>query len=245
MSLYNIKILILSRGRSEHVTTVDLLPNYIEILVPESEKELYESRYDNPILTIPDEIIGLGQVRNWVLDNFQERTVIMLDDDIIKVYRITGPSAIQVKDKEEMLQVLINTAIMADDAGLHCFGYTQTDIRKYSGCEPFRLTGWVGCCIGVIGRKYRFRDDKYKVDIDFCLKNLLVDRIIWIDCRYYFFQHRDNNKGGNSIFRTSDDYQKSLDSLLDKWSPWLKLSRSNKSQISLKIQIQRKQDIQI
>lgn len=235
---------MLSRGRSENVSTANVFPDYIEMLVPESEKALYTAKYPNPILTIPDDIIGLGRVRNWVLDNFKENTIVMVDDDIKYCYCITGFRAQQITDKDEMVQIIINDAVMCQDLGLHCFGYTQTDIRKYSGCEPFKLTGWVGCVIGVVGRKYRFRDDKYKVDIDYCLKNMLVDRVIWIDCRYYFFQNRDNNTGGNSIFRTADEFQKSVDSLLQTWKGWLTMSE-NRSQISLKINIKRKQDIKI
>lgn len=244
MKLYDIRILILSRGRSDNVSTVNVFPDYIELLVPESEKDLYASKYANPILTIPDDVIGLGRVRNWVLDNFKENTVVMLDDDIQRCYCISGLHARQIKDKDEMVQIIINDAVMCQDLGLHCFGYTQTDIRKYSGCEPFKFTGWVGCVIGVVGRKYRFRDDKYKVDIDYCLKNMLVDRVLWIDCRYYFFQNRDNNKGGNSIFRTADEYQKSLDSLLQTWKGWLTMSE-NRSQVSLRTHIKRKQDIKL
>ena len=51
-----------------------------------SEVEEYTKRYANPILTIPDEIMGLGPVRNWVLDNFKENIVIMIDDDIDATY---------------------------------------------------------------------------------------------------------------------------------------------------------------
>lgn len=244
LTQYSIKILILSRGRSDSVTTVELLPDYIEMLVPESEKELYARKYKNPILTIPDCIKGLGPVRNWVLDNFKENIIIMVDDDIKKMYCITELHARPIKDKDEFVQILINTAVMCEDAGLHCFGFSQTDIRKYSGCEPFKLVGWVGCIIGVIGRKYRFRDDKFKVDIDFCLKNMLVDRVIWIDNRYYCIQNRDNNKGGNSAFRTQEDYQKSLDTLLEKWKGWLVVSE-NKSQVSIKTRIKRKQEVKL
>lgn len=245
MKLYDIRVLILSRGRSDCVTTVDLFPEYIEMLVPESEKELYEEKYSNPILTIPDSMVGLGAVRNWVLDNFQEDIVIMIDDDVQHIYRLTGTNAKQVKDKDEVMQIVINTAVMAKDAGLHCFGYSQTDIRKYNACEPFKLTGWVGCLIGVIGRKYRFRDDKYKVDIDYCLKNMLVDRILWIDSRYYFAQNRDNNKGGNSMFRTQEEFEKSVDSLVEKWSPWLKKSNRHSSQINLQTNVKRKQVLKL
>ncbi len=244
MKQYDIKILILSRGRSDSVSTVSLLPDWVEMLVPVSEKELYEKKYKNPILTIPDEVIGLGPVRNWVLDNFKENIVIMIDDDIKIMYAITELHARQISDPDEFVQILINAAVMCEDAGLHCFGFSQTDIRKYNGTEPFKLVGWVGCIIGVVGRKFRFRDDKFKVDIDFCMKCMLVDRVIWIDNRYYCIQQRDNNKGGNSAFRTAEEYQKSLDSLIDKWKGWLTVSE-NRSQVSIKTHIKRKQEIKL
>jgi len=167
----------------------------------------------------------------------------MIDDDISRVYNLTGQNARNVRD-EELLQVLINTSVMAQDLGVHCFGYTQTDIRKYSGCNPFGLLGWVGCVIGVIGREYRFRDDKYKIDIDFCLQNLLKDRIIWMDNRYYFVQYRDNNTGGNSIWRTQQGFNESIESLKSKWKGCIKVSY-NKSQVSIRLAFKRKGSINI
>jgi hypothetical protein len=196
----------------------------------------------NPIVTIPDEIEGLGQLRNWVLDHYTEETVIMVDDDINHFYCLTEYRTRDVKDPEEVVQAIINTAVMAKDAGVHCFGFSQTDIRKYNATEPFKLNGWVGCIIGVIGRKYRFRNDKFKVDIDYCLQNILVDRKVWIDSRYYCSQARDNNLGGNAKFRTNEEFDKSLNSLLDKWGSALKLGK-HKGQVRLSISVKRKQAI--
>ena len=244
MNVYNMKVLILSRGRSETITTTKILPDYIEVLVPESEKEQYQKTLENPLLTIPDNIIGLGAVRNWVLKNFKEKIIVMVDDDIVRLYCLTAEKARPITDPEEIMQVIINAAVMAEDAGVHCFGFSQTDIRKYYGTEPFKLTGWVGGVIGVIGRKYEFRDDKYKVDIDYCLKNLLVDRVIWMDKRYCFEQARDNNVGGNSEFRSETEYQKSLESLLKKWGKYL-IKFDKKRQISLKLNVKRKQVIKL
>lgn len=244
MKIYNIKVLILSRGRSETISTHKILPEYVEILVPESEKKLYESVCKNPIVTIPDSVIGLGEVRNWVLKYYKENIVVMFDDDIIRLYCLTGEKARPITDSEEIMQVVINAAVMAEDAGLHCFGFSQTDIRKYNGTEPFKLTGWVGGVIGVIGRKFEFRKDKYKVDIDYCLKNLLVDRVLWIDSRYCFAQMRDNNVGGNSQFRSETEYNDSLTSLLDKWGKYL-TKQDKKSQITLKINVKRKQVLKL
>ena len=81
---YSIKLLILSRGRSQTITTTEILPDFVEVLVPESEAAAYRAAVKNPILTIPDNIIGLGQVRNWVLRHFDERIIVMLDDDLIR-----------------------------------------------------------------------------------------------------------------------------------------------------------------
>ena len=60
----SIKILILSRSRYNSISTVRIVPDFIEILVPESQKKLYEARVKNPIITIPDDVKGLGRVRN-------------------------------------------------------------------------------------------------------------------------------------------------------------------------------------
>lgn len=226
------------------MTTLNLLPNWVEILVPDDEVEQYKSLYPNPILIIPKEVKGLGFVRNWVLDHFDNETVIMIDDDIKVLYCLTSPYSRRIKDKGEVVQILINTAVMAKDLGVHVFGFSQTDIRKYNGTMPFALYDWVGCVIGVIGRKYRFRDDYFKVDIDYCLQNLLVDRILFIDNRYYFNQNRDNNVGGNSIYRTQDGFQKSIDSLVDKWGDYLKVS-NHKNQVRISLNVKRRQSLEI
>lgn len=240
---YDIKIVILSRGRYNTIKTHKLFPEWIEVVVPDNEIELYKEKISNPLIPIPHELEGLGKVRNWCLDNFKEETLIMVDDDIDRCYCLTEKHARNISDKEELVQIIINTAIMAKEIGTHCFGFSQTDIRKYKGYEPFTLNSWVGCVIGVIGRDYRFRNDKYKVDIDFCMQNLLIDRITFVDNRYYFIQNRDNNTGGNSIFRNQEEYNKSVESLKEKWGRFLKISK-NKSQISIKLNVKRRQDIE-
>lgn len=242
----DIKILIISRGRSSTIKkkTCRIFPDYISILVPESEKKLYEQEVSNPIETTPNDIIGLGMLRNWVLDNYKEETVVMVDDDLSYCYRLTGELTKQVNDPDEVVQIIINTAVMAKDIGTGVFGFSQTDIRKYYGTEPFILNTWVGGVIGIIGRKLRFTDNKLKVDIDFCLKNLLVNRIVFQDKRYNFSQLRDNNVGGNAQFRTKENFDQEVKKLTDKWGKCLKI-RSHKSNLNINLNVPRKQNIMI
>ena len=221
-----------------------MFPDWVEVLVPDDEEALYKAKVKNPILTIPAEVKGLGEVRNWVLEHFSEEIVVMIDDDIARLYCLTGERSLEISDPDEVVQVVINTAVMAKDLGIHVFGFSQTDIRKYNGTEPFTLASWVGGVIGVIGRKYTFRKDKYKVDIDYCLQNLLVDRILWQDNRYLFSQKRDNNKGGNSLFRTETDFNKSVQSLKDKWGDNINVG-TFKGQIKIRLNVKRRQAIEL
>lgn len=240
----NIKVVILSRGRSDSIITHKKVPDFIPVLCPESEKELYEKAVSNPILTTPDDVIGMGCLRNWCLDNFKEETVLMLDDDIKRCACLTGYRT-RMCDPIETMQVLINCAIMAKDAGCKVFGFSQTDIRKFNATEPFKLSSWVSAIIGVIGRDFRFRNDKLKVDIDFCLQNLMVNRILWQDARYDFYQLRDNNKGGNAKFRTQKDYEESTRTLKQRWGKYINIKWAHKNQLSISMNVQRKQQIVI
>lgn len=238
----DIKVIILSRGRYDTITSHELLPNYIEVLVPESERELYEKAISNPILTTPDDIKGLGKLRNWVLNNFDEETIIMVDDDMKAVYNITQEMAIKITDVEKILWILINTAVMAKDAKCGVFGFQQRDIRQYNNFEPFELKSWVGGIIGVIGRKIDFIELKAKVDIDFCLKNLLVNRIIFRNNMYMFSQERDTNKGGNSGNKSKAEIEEEMNVLKSIWGQYIKFGKTG-SQFKSVIKVRRKQKI--
>lgn len=237
--------MILSRSRSQTISTHKLLPDWVEVVVPQAQKEAYKAHIPNDILTTPDDIIGLGRLRNWCLDEFPEETVIMVDDDITHVYSLTQKKARNLRP-DAVAEIMINAAIMAKDAGCAVFGFNQTDIRKYNGCEPFKLCTWVGGVIGVVGRGHRYKDDKFKVDIDYCLQSLLTERIVWVDNRYYFLQKRDNNLGGNSEFRTSDGFRASVDSLKQKWGKYVNIKeKPGSSQIEIRLKVGRKQEIKI
>lgn len=210
------------------------------MVVPESERHEYELSIENPIITTPDDVKGLGRLRNWCLDHFSEESVIMVDDDIMHFYCLSGERTENVRDPLEIVQILINTCVMSRDAGAKIFGFFQTDIRKYKGYDPFSLSGWVGTIIGVNGRKYRFRDDKFKVDIDMCLQTLLVDRIIWMDNRYLASNRKDNNAGGNAQFRTEEGYNQSIESLQKKWGDCIKV-RDYQNQKRISLNFSRKQ----
>lgn len=151
-----------------------MTPSWVEIVVPESQRELYEQATDHDIVTVSDDTITLGTTRNAVLRMFDERTIVMMDDDLRMLYCLTGEKTRRIEDPEEIMAVIVNTAIMAMDAGVHFFGFFQKDIRQYKGYEPFSLTGWVGGVVGVIDRRFWFAEGHNR-DADL-LSNYVHDR---------------------------------------------------------------------
>lgn len=215
---------------------------FATLLVPESEKELYEHT-GLEINTVPDEIIGLGPLRNWVLDNYKEHVIIMADDDISHVWINSRKKGVKITDPETIFQLLVNTAQCAVDLRTSCFGFSQVwDVRKYNATEPFDLAGWVGGVIGVVGRDIRFIDHMFKVDVDFCLRVLMKDRILWKDNRFSFVQKRDKNLGGNSLFRTAERVEKELTYLEHRWGKYFKRRLSKAGEIT-NIRVKRKNDL--
>lgn len=214
----DIRFIIISSGRYKTITSHLLFP-YATLLVPEAQKECYAHVKVKDLRTVPDDIIGLGPLRNWVLRNFKEEFVVMIDDDIKHLWCISQEFGYKVTKPQEIYDVIESAALCAKDIGTSFFGFNQGwDVRKYKPDTPFKLTGWAGGVIGVVGRRHRFLQcNLFKVDIDFCLEVLLHDRVVWLDNRFSFVQIRESNKGGNSVFRTADKVRNELDILKRKW----------------------------
>lgn len=241
-----IKKIILSRGRSSTICTHNVLKDF-DLVVPTSEVDKYKTvvHNANDIVQIPDSIKGLGAVRNWVLDYYKDEILVMFDDDIDCFFSLLNIKAFKITDVDMIDLIIDNCASNCLEAGASMFSFNQVqgDIRKYDHTQPFNLKTWTGTIVGVIGRKYKFTEiNKTKVDADYSLQCLLKDRIVWVDNRFSFGCKRDNNVGGNSLYRNQDSVNKEIQFLKDKWGKHIKITeRENK--YSLKLNIDRTQKI--
>lgn len=240
----DVKKVILSRSRYESINTHKILTNF-DLVVPESEYPMYEAVVDNAdaIVKIPDNVEGLGAVRNWVLDYYDEECIVMFDDDISHFFSLLNIRAYKITDKQMIDTIVLNCASNCKDANLSTFGFNQqgADVRKYDHTKPFNLKTWSGTIMGIIGRKYRFTEiNKTKVDADFSLQCLLRDRIVWLDSRFSFQCKRDNNKGGNSLYRDQASVDREIRFLEEKWGKYIKIKKHD-NVYSLKLNVERNQ----
>ncbi len=230
-----------SRGRAQSIgeNTLRVVPDAL-VCVGESEAAAYGAVTSN-LLVHPDDVVGIGPLRQWVLDNVADPVVVMLDDDIKGVYWKGDIKQKRIDDPDHVRAVIERVAIMAADAGARVFGFAQAQSpMEYKAFEPFALSTWVGGVVGVIGRELRYDTSLIlRADIDFCLKSLLRDRFVWVETRYCFQHVRFAGRGGNASNRSSERHRREIDLLLKRWGRHIS-HRTQKGTTCLKIRVPRR-----
>jgi len=239
----DLAIICISRRRADTIGKYTLaLAPFATVCIGADEVRAYQGVSSASLLTHPKDVVGIGPLRQWVLDHVPSRAVIMLDDDISKVYSLVGDFAKRISDPLDVLAILQQTAIVAEGVGARIFGFNQAwDVRKYHPLAPFSLNAWVGGVIGFIGRDIHFDQRlKLRADIDACLQSLRAHRIVWQDSRFAFEHKRFAGKGGNSAVRSHDQHERELAILREKWGAHLQV-REGKTAVRLTIHVDRRQ----
>jgi glycosyltransferase involved in cell wall biosynthesis len=63
------------------VRTQTVLPD-CSVFVPALEAEAYRKAGARNVVAVPNEVQGITQTRNWILQNTRDRWVVMIDDDV-------------------------------------------------------------------------------------------------------------------------------------------------------------------
>ena len=238
------RVIIPSRKRIEECQHALTLFPQATVCVAESEVKDYQA-VPAEILPHPDEVAGIGPLRQWILDNVPDETVVMVDDDVYQVRTPVGhvTKSKVIRDPVAIRQILKNAETMARGFGTPVFGFDQSgaDVRKYHPFDPIGLNSWAGGVIGIIGRELRYDPSLLlRADIDYCLKALLKYRVVLIDRRFAFVHKRFTNRGGNDHMRSSARNQLEIERLQARWGQWLGVEEA-KSTIKLKVKVKRRQ----
>jgi len=218
-----VKIVIPSKGRAGTLgeKALKLFPDAL-VCVGDNEVEQYRKVTTN-LLVHPPSIVGIGPIRQWILDHVDDRTVVQVDDDVTHVYSQVGFHKWRIEDADTARAIVERLAILAQDAGARVFGFQQAARPlTYANFRPFSLNTWVGGIVGIIGRELRYdRSLLLRADIDFCLQSLMRDRFVMVDGRYSFIHTRFAGKGGNAGNRSAERHAQEIAYLKRKWGPFL------------------------
>lgn len=233
------KIVIPSKGRAETIgaKSLKLFPDAL-VCVGENEVQAYQSVSPN-LLVHPAKVVGIGPLRQWVLEHVDDPCVVMVDDDVTHVYSQVGFHKWRIEDADTARAIVERLAILAQDAGVRVFGFQQAARPlSYANFRPFSLNTWVGGIVGIIGRQLRYDTSLLlRADIDFCLQSLLHDRIVLVDGRYSFIHTRFAGQGGNASNRSAERHGQEIAYLKRKWGPWLEeVQAKQTTRLVLKVQ---------
>lgn len=247
MSL-DLRIVTMSKGRPEQVQAMamGLFPD-TTVVVPWGEKGTYEEAgvSAEQLVVHPRDISGIGPVRQWCLDHFDEEFLVIVDDDTHSLYSLIGHRSRNVSTPEFARAVIEQTAICARDAGAPIWGYSQVgdDIRKVRPMKPFTTCSWAGSVIGFVGRQVSYDTNlRLRADIDLFLQALMEQRFVWIDNRFCFQHHRFDMQGGLAADRSQSRNDSEITYLKKKWGQYLK-TREAKTTVLTKINVKRQQSI--
>jgi hypothetical protein len=241
-----LQVVIPSRRRVESCKwTVKLFKKPI-VCVAEEEKDDYRD-VGAELVTHPNDIAGLGPLRQWILDNFKQRCIFQCNDDVRSLYCVVGFRPRKIVDPEAIERIILNSANICEELGISCFSFSpfQDDVRKFRPQKPFSFTRLEGAMLGIIGRnvKYDFNVRQFD-DVDLSLQCCLQERFVWQDSRFAADHNFITKGGGNTISRGLDNTKRELQYMKRKWGPYLGAGYG-KETISLKVKVQRNQDLEL
>jgi hypothetical protein len=217
------KVIIPTKGRADVIgeKALRLFPD-ATLCVGEDEVDAY-AKVSSNLLVHPASVVGIGPLRQWVLDHVDDPCVVMVDDDVTHVYSQVGFHKLRIEDADTARALVERTAIAAADAGARVFGFQQAARPlTYANFRPFSVNTWVGGLVGIIGRELRYDTSLLlRADIDFCLQSLMHDRFVLVDGRYSFIHTRFAGAGGNARQRSAERHEQEIRYLKRKWGKYL------------------------
>lgn len=247
------RIVVPSRKRVKNMKTVlSLLPDAL-ICVAEEERQGYLQVVPRDQLITHPNLPGLAYIRNWLNRTIQEDCLVMFDDDLRSMWCIIGKYRKQYKDPAVIREVIDNTHTVARDLNINVFTWSRsaTGIGLAIDAEPIKFAVPLGAALGLRGDA-RFRQFDVEIpgraDVDFALKTIMDDRIMYGDIRFYFdFGRCFAGAGGNAGLITDEQFAKSTKILIDRWGQYVCFSagKRKRSGEAYKIRVPRKNPLVI
>lgn len=211
-------IAIPSKGRAGKVKSLKYLPSAV-LFVPEYEAAAYRSQYPN-IVAVPSNVSGITQTRNWILDNANDDSVVMVDDDVkmcgwVKLHASKSQHVkltpdVWLKECEKLFE-------LTRSMRYRLWGIsTQSAPRSVYPYKPILWRSYVTASFCGICNETGLRfDETYKVkeDYEINLRCVKEDGGV-VAARYLYWENSHwHDEGGCKDYRTTTMEQDAIDRL--------------------------------
>jgi hypothetical protein len=197
------------------------------LCIGESEVEEYRKHCgsDVKIVTHPDDVVGLGRLRQWVATHFSGEVLVQVNDDVRGLKCCVGKTGRTIRDPESIRLLVRNLAEVTKGFGLSVFSFGATaDPKRTNILDPFYFTRIDCALFGMIGRPHVFDENVAQLDdLALSLQALRDDRAVVCDRRFGLVRKAQCGgtagvvTGGNAVSRSADSLDKELAYLQKKW----------------------------
>tara|TARA_R100001460_G_scaffold75131_1_gene116266 strand:- start:1035 stop:1760 length:726 start_codon:yes stop_codon:yes gene_type:complete len=204
-------IAVPSKGRAGLTTTNKIFKNSATFFIPKSEYHQYKSIVKN-IECVPNEVQGITSTRNYILNNSNDKRVVMLDDDIKKIGYVKrnerNVNHINLKKYDEYFWIdeFNKYFELTEQLNYKIWGVTTDDSTRsaYSYKPIMFKTYALGSIMGIINDKEYLFDESFlvKEDYEICLRHIKnKGGILGIKYLYWANKHY-KDAGGCKDYRT-------------------------------------------
>lgn len=238
-----IEIAIPSKGRAGFITSQKIFKSGV-LYIPESELMQY-SIYKNKIVQIPNEVKGITQTRNWILNYNKNKNVFFLDDDLQYGGYIerkeTKYKVIRVEDEDVYLNEIKKLFEVCYQVKSKIFGFftVGNNLTNYS-YSPFLFNGvCLGSCMGIVNDGSYYFDESYEVKEDYELTlRHLSERGLTVRSNILFMQHEHTQtKGGCRDDKRIEKEKSAIKKLIKAYPGMIKEAKHRGTQFSIQLNI--------
>jgi hypothetical protein len=201
-------VAIPSKGRAGAVKTLRVLPSST-VFAPVLEVDAYRVAGARHVVGVPDSVRGITATRNWILQNTDDRRIVMIDDDVVSAgYIKLHPHAAQNMTLSEAVWLgeFRKLFDVTEDMGFRLWGLaTDGATRAVYPYHPFRFRSYVtASCMGLVNDGRTLFDESYplKEDYELCLRCIVEDGGV-VSAQYLYWRNSHwLDAGGCKDYRT-------------------------------------------
>jgi hypothetical protein len=237
-------VAILSYGRAGNVKTLGLFPDAAICVRAEQLEEYQAAHPDNEVIVQTQP--GASGARNTILDTWNDRDILMMDDDVSSIKAFVARPGQKGKydtvslDGDRLVETLNKIFSSARSLGAYHWGVSPTSNPLfYNAKKPVSTNHFVnGSMTGYLaGIDIRFDLALiHKEDYDFTVQAWLRYGIVLRFNSILTNAAHRSNKGGACEYRTDETERESIRVLVEKWGDFIRPNpkRANEVILTLK-----------
>ena len=233
-------IAVPSKGRAGNTSTQNIIASAVWF-VPAAEYEQYVGAGHDTV-AVPNEVKGITKTRNWILDNVEDRWVVMIDDDVKNAgwVELMPHKRHQRRLKEnDFLKCFVCAFEILEGLKWKVWGAkTESSLRSCYPCRPILFQTYItASCMGIINDgSYRFDEAfELKEDYEIGLRHIVEFGGV-LGLRYWHWENKHWDKeGGCGAYRTSAIEEKCVRQLQEKYPGFVRRVRRGGSQYSIEL----------